>query len=345
METTARARIGAIAAAALIAGTVAACGGDEDEEGGTTTTQAASGGSADAGPDRTALPLGDDKVSDSPRRGYVYLCRTDSPGGGGAAVEGPWIDREAGTWNAEQKVSVPGAVNWPGEFRTQLRGDTRSITGNDLPDHPTGTFPIPSDSKAYTYDRNPNEVASQTVALELPAVPQPAAEPACMGGEAGIALSGVAIFNGFDAETRDANAHEVQDSCQGHPQIQSVYHYHSISDCLGDNESGDGHSPLLGYALDGFGIYGHHGTDGEILTNADLDECHGHTHEIDWDGETRSLHHYHATFEFPYVVGCFRAEPAATMVVEGTGAATEGGAPPGAPPGDGPPAGGPPPPP
>ena len=46
------------------------------------------------------------------------------------------------------------------------------------------------------------------------------------------------------------------------------------------------HSGLQGYAYDGFGIFGVYGEDGELLSTADLDECHGHTHEIEWDGET-----------------------------------------------------------
>ncbi|MFN8426725.1 MAG: hypothetical protein U0X87_10785 [Anaerolineales bacterium] len=36
----------------------------------------------------------------------------------------------------------------------------------------------------------------------------------------------------------------------------------------------------MGYAFDGFGIFGYYGEDGSELTNADLDECHGHTHVI-----------------------------------------------------------------
>src|SRR3546814_15494842 len=61
--------------------------------------------------------------------------------------------------------------------------------------------------------------------------------------------------------------------------------YHSVSDCATDDH-GDGHSDLVGYAFDGFGIFGHYGEDGETLTNDDLDECHGHTHEIEGDGRT-----------------------------------------------------------
>ncbi len=273
-----RVRSAALLAALAISLGAAACG-DEDEEGGGgggTETAAA------AEPDLTALPLGNQKFSDSPRRGYVYLC--NEPMGGPAVAGGPWIDEEAGTWNAEEKPEVPGMVDWPGEFEIGEGGEVRGISGNDLPDHPTGEFPIPTDSEAYEYDRNPNEISAQEVALELPLNPIEQNEPQCMGGEAGILLTGVALFNGFDANGADAVAHEIQDSCGGHPQMTGVYHYHAQSSCSTDNQPGQEHSPLIGYALDGFGIYGHHGERGEVLANADLDECHGHTHEIEWNG-------------------------------------------------------------
>jgi hypothetical protein len=125
----------------------------------------------------------------------------------------------------------------------------------------------------------------------------------------GIMLSGVVIFSAFDAEGRDAVAHEVQDTCDGHPQSTGFYHYHSLSDCIVDTAT-SGHSSLVGYAFDGFGIYGYYGEDGAELTNEDLDECHGHTHLIEWDGQMVEMYHYHATHEFPYVVGCFHGTPA-----------------------------------
>ena len=65
----------------------------------------------------------------------------------------------------------------------------------------------------------------------------------------------------------------------------------------------------MGYAFDGFGVYGHYGENGEILTNADLDACHGHTHMIEWDGQRVEMYHYHATYEYPYTIGCYRGTP------------------------------------
>ena len=63
---------------------------------------------------------------------------------------------------------------------------------------------------------------------------------------------------------------------------------------------------LVGYLLDGFGIYGPHGEKGLALASKDLDECHGHTHTIAWEGQQVAMYHYHATPDFPYTAGCLR---------------------------------------
>jgi hypothetical protein len=65
---------------------------------------------------------------------------------------------------------------------------------------------------------------------------------------------------------------------------------------------------LFGYAFDGFGIYGPRGDDGKMVTNEQLDECHGHTHSVLWDGKMKKIYHYHLNNEYPYSVGCFKGK-------------------------------------
>ena len=62
---------------------------------------------------------------------------------------------------------------------------------------------------------------------------------------------------------------------------------------------------LVGYALDGFGIYSA-SEGGKTLTNKDLDGCHGHTGTVMWDGKPTDIYHYHLTTEYPYTLGCYR---------------------------------------
>lgn len=257
--------------------------------------------------DLTHLPIGDGHVSTQPEAGSVWSCQT-SFNGGGAFKSGSWINGD-GTFNLTAKPTIDGSVDWPTSFSISLQGDTRIIAGNDLPNHPTGTYPVSQADDAYAYDRNPNSIKAQTLSLSLPATPTVAAQPHCLpGGPVGVLLTGSYIFNALDAAGRDAVAHELQDNCQGHPEKTGAYHYHNLSTCVADTPDANGNSPLVGYALDGFGIFGPL-ENGQTLTNADLDACHGRTSEIEWDGQRVNMYHYVATAEYPYTIGCFRGAP------------------------------------
>lgn len=259
--------------------------------------------------DETKLPLGDAKYSASPQKGSIYSCQTNF-NGGGAFQAGPWINQKDKTWDATKKVTVDGSVTWPKHSLKQtVAGANRTITTNALPAHITGVFPIAKSDDAYTYDRNPNAIKTQNLAYTLPVNPSQLPTPVCLGGEVGVTLAGVPMFSGFDAGGRDAQAWEVQDSCDGHPQLTGEYHYHGYSDCMADSSQSDQHSILLGYALDGFGLFGRRGEGGKELSTAELDDCHGHSHDISWDGKTVKLYHYHLTRDFPYSAGCFRGQP------------------------------------
>jgi hypothetical protein len=254
--------------------------------------------------DLTRLPLGDGKISTEPRKGWIWACRID-PNAGGAFRDGPWI-RPDGTYDFTTKAVVSGSIAWANRFATRIEGDRRVVATNDLPDHATGIFPIPSSDEAFHYDRNPNRIVAQNVVLDLPANPVLAATPSCAPGAIGILITGAVLFNALDAPGRDAVAHETQDRCQGHPQESGVYHYHSVTTCLHDRREADGSSALVGYALDGFGIFGRFGEGGKILSSDDLDECHGRVSTIRWDGKLIAMYHYVATWDFPYTVGCLR---------------------------------------
>jgi hypothetical protein len=261
--------------------------------------------------DVTRLPLGDGHVSTSPRRGDVYACRQGPGRQGGAVHSGPWI--HGSTFDLTEKAVVAGSVQWNGDTRFAVRGERLVVTGNGLPRlTPTGIFPISPSDPAYAYDRNPNAIAAQTVAVALPLHPKVAAQPSCVPmGMIGIAVNGVALFNALDDANRDAVAHETQDACEGHPQRLGIYHYHSIPPCL-TGTSVKAQEGLVGYALDGFPIFGPRDSNGKLLTDADLDACHGHVGWVTLRGRRVRIYHYNATLEYPYTIGCFRGTPVAS---------------------------------
>ena len=160
----------------------------------------------------------------------------------------------------------------------------------------TEVFPIQESDPAYQYDDNPNSIEPHNVTLLLPLNPTYNNTPHCMTpGEIGVMFNGVPLFDGMDAHHRDAAAHEVQDSCNGHPQSQGVYHYHDLSSCFKDiNET-----HILGYALDGFPITGPEVAPGKYVSTVDLDACHGITSQIvGQNGTGYTTYHYVLTYDF-----------------------------------------------
>ncbi len=278
-----------------------------------------------AGVDPHNLPIGKRVSTSAAARGSVFAC-TIMSGGGGASAAGSWIDAD-GTYDVTLKPTVTGDVSWPGAKVTFGSSNGRlTVKGNGLPKGThTGTYPVSSSSEAYRYDRNPNKITSQAVSWMLPK-PGAARRPSCLsGGPIGVALNGVAIFDALDAMNRDAAVYEILDRCDGHPERNGRYHYHTIPACLTRSDKARQHSVVVGYALDGFPITGPRGDGGKVLSNTNLDACHGHTGSIVRNGKRIRSYHYHATPEYPYTLGCFKGTP---LRVQGAAAAGGGSGPP-----------------
>jgi hypothetical protein len=162
------------------------------------------------------------------------------------------------------------------------------VESNGIPDHAYGPFPSP---------RNPNYVVAQWYRFTIPLEPRIAqATTRTPFGPTGIATSGAAFFNPFNALGQDAVVYEAFDQCNGHPSPPGQYHYHQHPVCVGFDAPGT-HSAVIGYMFDGYAVHGLQGEGGS--PPADLDECNGHTGP---DG----TYHYHTTKGYPYVPLCYR---------------------------------------
>ena len=271
-------------------------------------------------PDLTHLPFGGkvptnilirNKGNANPDYLSLWLCGLPSDGAGANNAK-DWTNPD-GTWDYTKKPQVAGNVIWMGEFVVTLddKGN-RILSGNGLPNHPTGVFPIERNTIPYLYDRNPNIITVQPLSISFKALPQEATSKSCVGfGPAGYSLTGSAIYHGASTLGNDAAAHEMLDRFGGHTDGTSRYHYHFPSEDLQNHihKHASGHSALMGYMLDGFGIYGPYGEKGELLSSKDLDECHGHKHLVMWDGKMVDIYHYHWTYDFPYNIGCYKGTP------------------------------------
>ena len=157
--------------------------------------------------------------------------------------------------------------------------------------------------------------------------------PAPIFGAIGVLLNGVVVYGrgspcGFGSRCPDdgtgapsiyVDAVDSEgrtiDQCGGHPQMMGEYHIHSGATFLNNTgremcrlpvDTPGNHSVLLGWMFDGFPMYGQYSQEGELPTA--LDECHGHTHEI--DGVV--TYHYHMPLSYPHIIGCFKGCPVAS---------------------------------
>jgi hypothetical protein len=186
-----------------------------------------------------------------------------------------------------------------------LDGDNVVLRANGVPDHKSVYFPT-SDSRYEAYNganklfsSNGFQIVEQQLTFRIPMHPKAASTHASTPlGPIGIAVNGVPIFNQYNGQNRPLTA-EINsfDQYNGHPQMTGQYHYHV--EPLGITQK-NGSSALIGFLLDGFPVYGSI-ENGKRITNADLDELHGHT------GVTadypNGIYHYHVTTEDPYING------------------------------------------
>ena len=163
------------------------------------------------------------------------------------------------------------------------------IESQGYPNHPTAVFPN---------SRNPNSIRVQSFTFRLPLEPKLADKITRLPrGPIGTALNGVVFFNPFEMEGQNAveGYSEVWlDSCCGHPQQTGVYHYHKYPSCVKSPFADDGkqHSPIIGFAFDGFPLYGPYDAAGvmakDLKGDRALDVCSGHKDE-------QRGYHYHVT--------------------------------------------------
>ncbi|MGE3817831.1 MAG: YHYH protein [Isosphaeraceae bacterium] len=182
---------------------------------------------------------------------------------------------------------------------TLLRVDSQGY-----PNHPTAVFPNSG---------NPNRIRVQDFHFAFPLTPVKAdAITRVPMGPIGMAINGVVFFNPFEAGGMNAveGYSEVWlDSCCGHPQQTGVYHYHKYPSCVKTpfSDDGEGHSPILGFAFDGFPLHGPYEGKGtlarDLREDRALDVCNGHS-------DPARGYHYHVTpGRFPYVIGGYAGVP------------------------------------
>ncbi|MEM5564456.1 YHYH protein [Psychroserpens sp. AS72] len=119
-----------------------------------------------------------------------------------------------------------------------------------------------------------------------------------------LGRNGIGIaFNGVNFEA-PAPTHAILaahtlaplDDAGGHVNPHAGYHYHAVTGSTKEIEQKDIHAAMVGYAMDGFGIYAHQDKNGK--TYNDLDECNGHYDDV------RGYHYHAGDAGSNQVLGC-----------------------------------------
>lgn len=143
--------------------------------------------------------------------------------------------------------------------KVQYSADYVYISCSGIPAYSIGPWP-----------GDPNVAKEQDFVFKIPRNPkeETGTKTSTPLGAIGVLINGVAIFNSEDAHSynnqnvwhRNAVVVEASsfDDCLGHPQMNGIYHYHQNPICLYTMDSTK-HSPIIGYAFDGYPIYGAYG--------------------------------------------------------------------------------------
>lgn len=252
------------------------------------------------------------------------------PGGGGGGTT---------TTAGPDAVPCPPSVDFPDLSASPGAGAGYVQPSVTLSCTPT-TLNVSSNGMiSYEFQQmTPNPLSEQAWNWSVPLVPVVAAQSTSILntlGTLGFTVTGLPIYGPTEGPQPASQAfgdpvyNGILDSCGGHTGPAAEYHDHAI---ISTSNCGFEASPIVGYALDGFPIYGPNGCldlactnvvtmqSGYSLTgnpttnswtaytftaNADpavLDACNG---TYGPDGTYR----YHATGGFPYTFGCFMGTP------------------------------------
>jgi hypothetical protein len=177
---------------------------------------------------------------------------------------------------------------------------------HNLPNHPTATFPDISRS----VDGNPNFIQEQDDTWYLPLEPRENPKHVAMNagnannalrlGPLGVAVNGVVLNDPYDAGKEEALFR--LDRCCGHPSPGYQYHYHKYPVCVKSPWADDGadHSPLIGWAFDGYGIYGPYESPGKMAKDSKDNALNAFNMHYD---DARGWHYHVTPGKWPYIIG------------------------------------------
>lgn len=201
----------------------------------------------------------------------------------------------------ERCAAVTGSVRAAGfADRVTVRCDERFayIVSDTYPDH------VKMNGITGTNDQVPVPAPGYSSPVTL--APTRAAAPISIDAALGVAVNGVPIYDYSSQGTLDLLAYDRRfdtvltgelDQCGGHSGRGDDYHYHASPSCMIAAMRNRGASAILGWAFDGYPIYGNDNPDGTPIAAGTLDVCNGQRDPV-------FGFRYHTSTTHPYIVQC-----------------------------------------
>jgi len=183
-------------------------------------------------------------------------------------------------------------------------GDTAIVKSNTYPDHELMTDIVAT---------NEQVAAPAIYAAPVRLSPLLGVKPQTRDAALGIAVNGVPIYDytgGGEMTQADLQHHQTRhdtfltrqlDICGGHAGRADDYHYHMKPDCMINQMKNAGDDAIIGWAFDGFPIYGDNNPDGSPIEDAVLDVCNGQADSV-------FGYRYHTSDSARYIVQCLMGE-------------------------------------
>ncbi len=224
-------------------------------------------------PDHQMGPWCPDNITDGADQGGIWL-----EGGEVYDVDGAFIQNLATFYNDDTWLMYDSNGDI---YTTDTEGDCANAANPN----------VGVEYENFCVECLPSYVANLTHTYLIPVTPVRLDSPVQFGmmgppgrGNDGPTNRGIA-FNGvlFDAPApTDAilGAYTLApfDDAGGHINLAAGYHYHAVTGVSTEIPQNDGHAPMIGYAMDGHGIYARLDESGNEPT--DLDDCRGHYDDV-----------------------------------------------------------------
>ncbi len=245
----------------------------------------------------------------------------------------------------QTKILISQQSQLMNQISIEERGGYRYISSNGIPDHAPGNFPNAG---------NPNSISAQNHRFRVTLTPQLTETSTPTRPAFGVALNGVPFepgtaeywnrerTSGWNYDALSGRINLGLDQHNAHVQPSGSYHYHGLPTGLLQGTS----MTLVGYAADGFPVYGQYGYrdinnstsgltslqssyrlkagqrpngpggtyDGTFVQDfeyvaglGDLDECNGRFGVT--PEHPNGIYHYHITEMFPFIPRCVKGTP------------------------------------